>query len=160
MLEDKIGKEKVLEKRTHKRMWLDICRVTQELKSRGLWHACRHEDGVTVGVPDMSYGYKGRCGWIEFKSIHRWPVRRVRVRDLTIHQVRWLEDRGTAGGSCWIMFSVDRDYVLVPWGMVRGIFRGGFPDEKTVRGQWIMWKNGLGLDFADRLIEKEVRKWV
>lgn len=81
----------------------------------GRWHASRHEESCELGVPDVSYGCGGRCGWIELKSMDSWPSRPesiVRVR-LKEHQRRWLKDRGVAGGSCWLLLRVGIDYLLI-----------------------------------------------
>ncbi len=42
---------------------------------KGKWsHATRHEDSVSIGVPDVSYYHCGN-NWVELKSISKLPVR-------------------------------------------------------------------------------------
>lgn len=88
----------------------------------GRWHAQRHEDMLSAGIPDVSYAIDGVDGWIELKAIDRWPARdatpvRVGIRPA---QVRWLSLRGQHGhGHCYVLLAVGRgakaEFVLVGW---------------------------------------------
>lgn len=132
------------EKRSHSQMWRDIQQATEGLKREGRWHACRHEDSATVGVPDVSYGLDGRNGWIELKSVPRWPRKApVRIRDLTVHQVRWLEKRGEAGGCCWLLLSVGRDYILMDHTGPRLLLKVGLLSEDRVPAEWSLMKGAM-----------------
>lgn len=85
---------------------------------RGRWHAQRHEDRLSAGVPDVSYALNGVDGWIELKALDRWPKRAgTRVTSgLTLIQGRWLVDRAQKGnGQCFIFLKVGRDYLLWRW---------------------------------------------
>jgi len=40
------------------------------------WHAQRHEDKHSKGIPDVSYGIARRAeGWIELKFLKRYPIK-------------------------------------------------------------------------------------
>ena len=85
---------------------------------RGRWDACRHEDAVTPGVPDVSYGVNGIQGWIELKALKDWPKKEdtaVPLNHLTKFQKLWLKRRGESGAACWILLRVNRDYLLFSW---------------------------------------------
>lgn len=96
------------------------------------WDACRHEDKITEGVPDVSFGMSridNRCldrkarvnGWIELKVLDSWPKRPstvVRVDHLTDEQRRWIAERGKAGGNVWLFLRVGREYLLFYWDVV------------------------------------------
>jgi len=77
------------------------------------WDATRHEDRVTSGVPDVSYGINGVNGWIELKAMARWPREGLRIPGFTLEQKRWLQSRDEAGGNVWIFLRIGRDYLLI-----------------------------------------------
>lgn len=133
------------QKRTHSQIWKDVQKNAEELRRLGRWHACRHEDSVTVGVPDMSYGLDGTNGWIEFKSLPDWPIQSsLKIRDLTAHQVQWLEKRGKAGGACWLLLSVGKEYVLMNHEGPRILMKRGLPKKEHLPAGWLVLKQ---LDF-------------
>jgi len=143
-------------KRSHSQIWRDIQRTMRDLQREGRWHACRHEDSVTIGVPDVSYGLDGQNGWIELKSVPDWPIRgAIKIRDLTYHQVRWLEDRGQAGGSCWLLMSVRKDYVLMNHEGPRLLIKRGLERLEKIPAEWLVMKDRLDGDrFAEHLRQK------
>lgn len=82
------------------------------------WHAQRHEDRLSAGVPDVSFALDGVDGWLELKVLSRWPTRpETPVRlGLRADQALWLRDRAKVGGGrCWVLGQVGRDYMLLPW---------------------------------------------
>lgn len=88
------------------------------------WDASRHEDGLGVGVPDVSYGLHGVNGWIELKVRDFWPKRQngcLRLDKLTAVQVLWLEKRGKSAGNCWVFMRIENTYLLFNWKVVRGL---------------------------------------
>lgn len=98
------------------------------------WAACRHEDSVTLGVPDVSYAMHGTHGWIELKVIDTWPVKEITVVKLdhfTPWQRRWLRDRGERGGFCWLLLKVStpRTYLLFSWDKLPHV---GNSDKRTL----------------------------
>jgi hypothetical protein len=69
----------------------------------------RHEDKVSLGVPDLSYAAHGSGGWVELKRI-RAPLRpgsRLKVRHLTEQQKGFLALRGRFGQGAFVLVHVD-----------------------------------------------------
>lgn len=131
-------------KKTHSQIWAYL--KTNMLKR---WNACRHECSATVGTPDISFACLGTHGWIELKSIEKWPKERERLRDLTIHQVRWLERRGKAGnGGCFLLLSVGEDWLLFPHFQLNDLFYDGVgPKEKYSKVQFpVLWEKTIPWD--------------
>lgn len=102
---------------TEKNLWTNI---RTGMGSR--WIACRHEDSVTPGVPDVSYtiarGSSAVTGWIELKDVPAWPKDPsvpLRVDHFTSEQRIWIRQRGRVGGLCWILIRVGTDYLLFDW---------------------------------------------
>lgn len=126
---------------------------------RDRWHAQRHEDGSSSGVPDVSYALRGVDGWLELKYLPSWPKRpetMVRIRGFTAAQLRWLEQRGEEGGGrCFVLLKVgmgcSAEYLLFRWseaGMLRDGATRGAMVERCV-GYWSGRIDPSGL--ADRL---------
>ena len=85
------------------------------------WHAARHEDQLSVGVPDVSYGVNKVNGWIELKALNAWPKNQltiVKIPGFTNQQRAWLQNRGSKGGRCWLLIRVERTYLLFSWRQV------------------------------------------
>lgn len=104
-------------------------------------HAVSVENGVGVGTPDVNYAH----GWIELKSVERWPkdpAGVLRVEHFTPAQRIWLRARQQAGGLSWLLLKVDRDWLL---------FRGDAAAETVgVSDRWTLieraskvWTGGL-----------------
>ena len=88
---------------------------TLYLHMRGLWHAQRHEDIYSSGIPDVSYAIDGICGWIELKYIKEWPKRPttiIRVKHLTKQQRLWLRQRGKRCDNVFLFLRVNYDWLL------------------------------------------------
>jgi len=78
---------------------------------RGRWHAQRHEDKYTAGIPDVSFAVKGTDGWIELKAVPRAGTT-VNV-GLSYEQAIWLRRRGAEGnGCCFVLARVGREHLL------------------------------------------------
>jgi hypothetical protein len=142
----------MLMKRSHTKIWRELQAATASLRSAGQWDSCRHEDTATVGVPDVSFSmdcpFQPVSGWIEIKSLARWPlVGRTKIRDLTIHQVKWMERRSRTGCPCWILISVGQDYVLVPvtGDNARELYRMGMPKKHELPEGWVLWERRIQL---------------
>jgi len=100
---------------------------------RGRWHATRHEDCATAGVPDVSYGLRGRCGWIELKKLTRVakkPDAFFKIHSLTREQVAFLQWRGRVGGcGCWLLVQIGeavarREFFLFHWSVIKKLRDG------------------------------------
>jgi penicillin-binding protein-related factor A (putative recombinase) len=82
------------------------------------WDAVRHEDRLSAGVPDVSYGINHINGWIELKSLNAWPknpLTIVQIPGFTEQQRAWLQNRGQKGGWCWLLIRVERTYLIFSW---------------------------------------------
>jgi len=85
---------------------------------KGYWHAQRHEDKLTLGIPDVSYGARKANGWIELKYLPAWPKQaktEVKIEHYTTEQKRWLRNRGQYGGLCWLFLRVGDEFMLFDW---------------------------------------------
>ena len=64
------------------------------------WHAQRHEDRYSTGIPDISFALAGVDGWLELKKLPEAPKnpdRIFKIPHLLPEQVLWLNGRGDAG---------------------------------------------------------------
>lgn len=88
------------------------------------WHYQNHEDRHAKGVPDTSYGYKGVNGWIEFKSIAKWPSKAtspLKLPHFTGEQRMWLHRRGRKAGNCWLVAEIGEHVFLVAHDNLDGV---------------------------------------
>ena len=96
---------------SEKKMWQDLSHLM-----KGRWHATRHEDGLSEGILDLSFGCVGVQGWVELKYLDRWPTRPgtlvVPNHPLTPHQRLFLHLRGR---GCFVMFQVGDIWMLFNW---------------------------------------------
>jgi len=77
---------------------------------RGL-HAVSVENAVGTGMPDVNYA----DGWLELKSVARWPTRPsspLRVPHFTQEQRLWIRRRQEAGGRVHVLLKVEREWLL------------------------------------------------
>jgi hypothetical protein len=77
----------------------------------------RHEDYLSVGIPDFSYDIEGMAGsgWIEMKRKKSWPVRPttpLRLKHFTKEQKAWLYKHGHFNKRCWLFLQVEQEYFL------------------------------------------------
>jgi hypothetical protein len=112
---------------------------------KGRWDACRHEDRLTAGVPDVSYGLQGINGWIELKELKRSTKGQLRLPRLTIEQRRWLTYRGRKGGNCWILVRVGRDYILING-------EDAFQIEELSLNQFKLWSRAIDWDELEKIL--------
>lgn len=73
-----------------------------------LWHAQRHEDRYSVGVPDVSFAMAELAGWIELKSLNRPQRHTFDLPQLSTKQRVWMTRRTECAG-------VGHCFVLVRW---------------------------------------------
>jgi hypothetical protein len=75
------------------------------------WHAQRHEDKHSKGIPDVSYGIGRRGdGWIELKYLKQYPrddheaAWDLKLDHFTVEQRNWLSQRAKHGtGRVFVM---------------------------------------------------------
>jgi hypothetical protein len=68
------------------------------------------ENGCAAGTPDVNFV----DGWVELKSVDRWPPRGgpLRIEHFTNHQRVWLLRRRRAGGQAFLLLKVGQDWLL------------------------------------------------
>lgn len=121
---------------------------------RGRWHAQRHEDRLTPGIPDVSWACEGKDGWLELKALRAWPKRAdtpVRV-GLTAEQAAWLEARGRLGGGrCHVLVRVGQEHLLFDWREARRLQLDPLVRADLYKLAGARW--GKGIDFDQLLWE-------
>ncbi len=78
----------------------------------------RHEDKLTSGIPDASYGFEGVGGWVELKTYDCWPRNPdspLKFTDLKPTQVNWAIRRGRKQRRVWFLVAVAEDWFLINW---------------------------------------------
>lgn len=72
----------------------------------------RIENACDEGTPDVNCVH----GWIELKHVHAYPKRggAVALPHFRPSQRAWLLRRNAAGGRCWLLLRIDRDWYLLP----------------------------------------------
>lgn len=63
------------------------------------WHVQSHEDALSTGIPDLSFGVNGVNGWIELKHINKDDTK---PQHFTFAQINWLRRRQKHGGNCFV----------------------------------------------------------
>jgi hypothetical protein len=104
-------------------------------------HAVPIENPIGAGTPDVNYVE----GWIELKWLREWPKRAttiVQVPHYTDQQQVWAFKRRRAGGQCWFLLQVRRDWLLLDGGVA------AFVINRTTRQELIenataYWDAGL-----------------
>lgn len=82
------------------------------------FHWQRHEDKLTKGIPDCSYGACNIGGWVELKTYGNWPAEAdspLVWSDLKPEQVNWCIARGRTQRSVFFLLVVGEDYLLISW---------------------------------------------
>jgi hypothetical protein len=100
------------------------------------------ENLVYKGTPDVNYVE----GWIELKWLRAWPKRpttKVRLdHPLTQEQRVWLTKRWRAGGNCYVLLQVGREYLLFT-GQDAACSLGDSTREELETYAIMVWHNGL-----------------
>lgn len=79
------------------------------------WVAVRIENGISQGVPDVSFSSRGVHGWIELKYLKAWPKRPdtiVKIPHYTPAQKLFLRQHGSYGRNCFLFLRVGDDFLL------------------------------------------------
>lgn len=87
----------------------------------GRWHAQRHEDKYSTGIPDVSFGIKRLSeGWIELKFLPTYPAKSdvkkfdFAIDHFTADQRNWLTLR-TQHGTGRVFLFVQMGNVSIIW---------------------------------------------
>jgi len=70
------------------------------------------------GLPDLTYAYSRRHGFIEFKyhSLLTMPSNPFKLlHPISAVQYEWLTARGVIGGSCWVVIGTPTHIYFVYW---------------------------------------------
>ena len=100
-----------------------------EPRMRTAWDAQRHEDKISLGIPDVSFGicssnFEKINGWIELKYVKEYPKREttpVKLPHFTPFQRNWLKKRQRYGGNCWLLFGVHDDNFIFEGNQTDGV---------------------------------------
>lgn len=107
----------------------------------------RHEDKLTSGIPDASYGVDGVGGWVELKTYDAWPrdsETPLRFHDLKPTQVNWAIRRGRKQRRVWFLVAVADDWFLIRWKHARELgrlTRQQLLDSSDIHGTFPITKN-------------------
>ena len=80
------------------------------------FHWQRHEDKLTPGIPDCSYGAGGIGGWVELKTYDSYPKNPkdpVNMPDIKPEQRNWMFKRGATQGRCFWLIEIKKDWYLI-----------------------------------------------
>lgn len=89
------------------------------------WHAQRHEDKYSTGIPDVSYGIGKRAeGWIELKYLKRLPEMTEKPWDFkydhyTSDQRNWMRLRQRHGPGRVFLMCRFGDTLTAIWNIAR-----------------------------------------
>lgn len=132
------------------KLWEDI---QQGMMTR--WHAQRHEDKHSTGIPDVSFGIQKRAeGWIELKFLKRLPDFTGRPWDFKYdhfypEQRNWAEQRTRHGpGRVFLMCRFGDELTCIwNWSRVRELL-GQAPLETVIKAANAQWWHSP-IDFAE-----------
>ena len=99
------------------------------------------------GLPDLTYSYDGRHGFIEFKyeDVESIPTNPFKLSNpISTSQEAWLHDRGEKGGSCWVLIGTMDLIYLISWRSV--------PRINPLTNSGITWRD-IGIE-SSRVISR------
>jgi hypothetical protein len=122
----------------------------------------RHEDALSAGIPDISYGWRNADGWLELKSLGEWPKRAETPVNLGIRpeQVNWLMRRGRAGsGRAWLLARVgaDQTHLLLGYWNIRAA-ASGLTREQLLAACEETWRPRIDWPELGRILVTPVRE--
>jgi hypothetical protein len=105
------------------------------------------ENAVYPGTPDVNYVE----GWLELKSVDRWPPRggALRVEHFSPQQRVWLLRRTRVGGAADVLLKVGTDWLLLE-GSFAASRLGEATREELVLGALRVWE---GRQPGEELVE-------
>jgi hypothetical protein len=75
-----------------------------------------HEDKISNFIPDLSFSFARRDGWIEMKYLNRAPKTLDAIGHYTHGQQEWLTTRGAVGsGHCYLWVGTPNAHFLWRW---------------------------------------------
>jgi hypothetical protein len=104
-------------------------------------HAFPVENSILPGTPDVNYIH----GWIELKYLKRWPANTdaiIKIPHYTPPQKIFAQQRVRAGGTCWFLLCVERDWILLDGVAAANLINRSTRDQ-LVAASWGYWFNGL-----------------
>lgn len=99
------------------------------------------ENGVGIGTPDINFV----DGWIELKSVEKWPAdpdKPLAIRHFTQQQRVWLVKRCRAGGVALLLLKCGNDWLLFD-GRVAAMAIGYCPRTQLLFHSVDSWEGGL-----------------
>lgn len=133
------------------RMWAQLHKAVGNK-----WHATRHEDTISKGIPDVSFGAHGKQGWIELKVLDKWPAKPSTIIHLplfTKEQKAWLTMRGIAGGRCFFLLKVDTEDTWLLYKHTNVLLIGSWAQQDMLANALAVWQ---GVPSADSIISRLV----
>ncbi len=111
----------------------------------------RHEDRISLGVPDVSYSYKVH-GWIELKQ-GQWPANRRKSvnfsHPLTPQQKKFLKTKDLMVGHTFILAWIGDEYL---WFLGRDSYQLGILTQMQLKRLAVAYTVRLDDDIYDILI--------
>lgn len=121
---------------------------------KGYWDAQRHEDKLSKGIPDVSYGLWGTGGWVELKYLHGWPKQEktiVKIDHYTTEQRRWLRNRGKHTDHCWLFLRVGAgDFLLFDWQQAQMV--GKQTKGQLIKNCYLRWEGRIDFEELARTL--------
>lgn len=118
------------------------------------WHAQRHEDKYSKGIPDVSFGIAKRTdGWVELKFLPRLPTFSdkpwdFRLDHFTPEQRNWAEMRTKHGpGRVFLLCRFGSELTVIwNWSRIRGLLGQATLDTviRAANAQW--WHGAIDCD--------------
>jgi len=115
----------------------------------GRWHAQRHEDRYSTGIPDVSFGIGRRSdGWVELKYLPKWPASRMACNKpwdfsydhFTAEQRNWMSLRARHGTGRVFLICRFGDTCTLVWNWARiEKLLGVAPLDKVVKAASAQW---------------------
>lgn len=100
------------------------------------------ENRCGIGTPDLNYVE----GWIECKWMRSWPQKPETIvrlpHDFQPEQRAWAKRRRRAGGKCWFMLQVGREWLLFDSLLAAEVI-GIMTRAELTAAATRHWKNGL-----------------
>lgn len=107
----------------NKGFWAKVVRPVLERPPESV--ANKVQDVHNKGLPDVDYCVRGVSGKLELKYVASWPVRattQIKI-DVSKEQRMQLRRWHNAGGQCYVLLGVQRNWYLLPWDVPEALTR-------------------------------------